>query len=257
MIEILGWQEKGDGKRTKGPLPWIHLHTDPGLGYCRLIQKHGAMGWGVWCGLLMEVSRYSQEKRGVFRGSPEDLALVTRIPESEVLEVLPTLEAIGWARVTLPGKLLKSLEISGDSLPRGEERRGEEKRREETPSPKLAKEPTPEGVALAQHLYDEICSHTPDFKADEKKLLGWAKIFDVELRKKDGFTDAEMRQVITWAHRHESRGFWHGNLLSATKVRKHAQTLLIDARKGGSAGGRGMSVKDLLSDDIDFPEVIR
>ena len=122
-----------------------------------------------------------------------------------------------------------------------------EKKKKKSPSPKPAKEPTPDGISLAQYLYDSICHHTPDFKADKKKLTGWALAFDVELRKGDGFTKEELEKVMYWAHISDPRGFWHANLLSATSVRKHAQSILIDARKGGS--GKGLSVQDLLRMD--------
>lgn len=245
--EIVGWEEKGDGKRTKGPLAWIHLNTDQGYGYSQLAAKHGPAGWGVWCALLMESARKAKGKRGRLRGSLDDLALITRFPVEAISPIISTLKAIGWVSGGSP-------EISGDSPleeRRGEERRGEEKKLEGRAPKAPGKPPTPEAVALSQALYDAIVTHTPDLKADEKKLLGWAKTFDVELRKSGGFTAAEMRRVVDWAHREDSEGFWHSNLLSATKVRKHMQKLLIRAKQ--SPGGRGMSVGELLS-DIEFPE---
>lgn len=240
-FEIVGWVEKGDGKRTKGPLAWIHLNTDQGYGYSVLAARHGPAGWGVWCSLLMEAARKAQEKRGKLRGSLEDLALITRFPVDAIAPIISTLKEIGWLSGGSP-------EISGD-LPL-EEKRGDEKRGDEkTPPP--PKPPAPEAVALAQALYDAIVSHTPDFKADEKKLLGWAKTFGIELRRKDGFSADEMLLVIDYAHRHEERGFWRSNLLSATKVRKHTQRLIVEAKQRGN--GRGLTVADLLA-DIDFPE---
>jgi len=253
--EIVGWKEHGDGKRTKGALAWVALDTDQGIGYCKLVAKHGPAGWGVWCSLLMEGARRSQEKRGRLPGSLEDLALLTRFTEEQLAPVIETLKAIGWLS---GGDLVESPETPRESPEKSRlhtDIQTDTTDRQDTTKSATAKPPTPLAVDLAQNLYDAICSHTPDFKADEKKLLGWARTFDVELRKKGGYTALQMRGVISWAHRLDPEGFWHSNLLSATKVRKHMAKLLIRANQTGR--GRGMSVKDLLSDDIDFPEVIR
>jgi hypothetical protein len=252
MLKIEGWKEHGDGKRTKGRLPWVQLHTDMGAGYCKLMRVHGPEGWGVWTALLMESARHSLGKRGDLRGSLEDLGDLLRIDSDILGRVIVTLKAIGWVSGSIPvSSPGDSQRKSGD--PQGISRLHNTTSQDRTVQDRsvTGKAPTDAGVSLAQSLYDAICSHTPDFKADEKKLLGWAKTFDIELRKRGGFSQSEMTAVLEWAHRHDPEGFWHSNLLSAGKVRKHAQKLLIRARN--TAKGRGMSTRDLLN-DIDLEE---
>lgn len=101
---------------------------------------------------------------------------------------------------------------------------------------KVGEDPESPGLPLAEHLREEIRTHTPriaDRYPTPGKLAGWAKDLD-KLVRLDGAAPEEVRRVITWAHRGDPRGFWRGNLLSGAKVREHFDRLLVQARQAGA-----------------------
>lgn len=133
--------------------------------------------------------------------------------------------------------------------PRGEERRQEERRGEEkaeSPTQKRSstrplKSTSQDAISAAQYLYDAIKAHTPGFMADAKpaavasKLGAWARDVDVGMRQ-DGMTLQGCRQAVDAAHG-PSDAFWHSNLLSGKKLRKHYETLRIKRKGPASANG--------------------
>lgn len=102
-------------------------------------------------------------------------------------------------------------------------------------APRRKPPPSQGSIEVAQELYDAIRSHTPTFHEGtppaklERKLTGWARDIDVGLRN-DGMTQEGCFEVIAYAHRSDDT-FWHGNLLSGRKLRKHYQAILVKARK--------------------------
>lgn len=72
--------------------------------------------------------------------------------------------------------------------------------------------------ALAEHLRDWIVSNG-NRKPNITKT--WLQAID-RLIRIDGYTPAQIRQVIDWS---QSDEFWQGNILSASKLRKHFDQL--------------------------------
>ncbi len=87
-----------------------------------------------------------------------------------------------------------------------------------------------EAVELAEYLLQCIKEHSPKVKAPTS-MDAWATDLDKAMRL-DGRTTLELSNMIHWAHIADERGFWHGNLLSGAKVRKHFDT--INAQMGRS-----------------------
>ena len=104
------------------------------------------------------------------------------------------------------------------------------------------KPPPPEALELAQHLYDAIRHHTPDFMAGkaprdlERKLTAWAVDFDRLLRL-DGADPGEVKHVINYCHRSADE-FERPNVQSGRKVRQRWEQLRIKARNRKAAAGR-------------------
>lgn len=149
---------------------------------------------------------------------------------------------------------------------------------EDQPSPKArkrpAKPPTPEGVQIAQYLYDAIESHSPSHlgamtPADiEKRLTAWAKEIDGALAcrgtvrlKRNGprvppvpVTLEDLRTIIDYAHHADDPGgdgsfSWHDNLRSGASLREQAGRgmLIVKARRwasGSRGSARGATVPD-------------
>jgi hypothetical protein len=68
----------------------------------------------------------------------------------------------------------------------------------------------------------------------------------------DGRTAEELCRVVDYAHRNPDGAFWASNLLSGSKLRKHAERILITLSKapsssvaGGNDGGRVMTPDEL------------
>lgn len=87
---------------------------------------------------------------------------------------------------------------------------------------------------LAAHLFESIRSHSPGFEPDST-LQAWALELDVGLRA--GVSAADFREGIDYAHRSDET-FWRGNILSAKKLRKQIQTLLVQARQRTKPNGK-------------------
>ena len=88
------------------------------------------------------------------------------------------------------------------------------------------------GVALS--LLEAIESHSPEYsaKVSESRLQGWALEIDRALRL-DGYTETQAIAVIRWAHREDPRGFWRGNLLSGSSLRRQLPRLVAQGRAEG------------------------
>ncbi len=102
----------------------------------------------------------------------------------------------------------------------------EMEKKEEDSAPRKRVAPSPpsaEAIEIAQFLYDAILTHRPDFKANEKKLTGWAKHIDVGMRR-DSMTVGGCKEAVDAAHR-SAKDFWRPNVLSGKKLRKHYEAL--------------------------------
>ncbi len=144
---IPGWDshEKSENRKIKGRLSWIAMPTKQGRGYCKLVERHGALGLGVWWGIAMQSATNPQDLRGVLVLSVDDLSLVTRIPADELELVIPTLVKIGWLRPDSPDNS-DPLTIPQDPIPipqenllTGHNRTGQDRTR------KKKSPPTPQG----------------------------------------------------------------------------------------------------------------
>ena len=102
-----------------------------------------------------------------------------------------------------------------------------------------------EGVQIAKELREAIRTHSPQVARkydgeNEKRLSGWALELD-KLMRIDRASPGDVRRVIRWAHKDDARGFWRPNLLSGSKVRKHFDQILLQAKAGGAPIGRDLS----------------
>ena len=111
--------------------------------------------------------------------------------------------------------------------------------------------PSPEACESAQYLYDAIRSHSPEFMSNAppaeiaRKLTGWAKAIDVGMRR-DGMTLEGCKRAIDAAHR-GADDFWHSNLLSGAKLRKHYERLRM--RKTSKTNGHNAGVEQMAGFD--------
>jgi hypothetical protein len=70
-------------------------------------------------------------------------------------------------------------------------------------------------------------------RTDERGLQRWAA--DIErLLRLDRADAADVAGVIRWAHADDARGFWRSNLLSGSKLRKHFDSIKVQARQAGA-----------------------
>jgi len=98
-----------------------------------------------------------------------------------------------------------------------------------------------EALSLAETLRESIRTHSPDVaeKYDRAGALRpWATALERLLRI-DKAEPHDVAGVIRWAHETDPRGFWRPNLLSGAKVRKHFDSLKVQARQAGAVGAAG------------------
>lgn len=98
-IRIVRWagdHEVSQSRKVGKALSWVAVPVRQGRGYCRLVQRHGAKGLGVWVALLELSAAQDRDARGTLVASWEDAASMARLPYEEVAEVLPTLIELGW-----------------------------------------------------------------------------------------------------------------------------------------------------------------
>lgn len=118
--------------------------------------------------------------------------------------------------------------------------------------------PTATGVAVAQYLLASIHTHTPQYARTEAEMTSWAHTVDLAIRI-DERTVQGLREVIDFAHRSKD-DFWHGNLLSATKLRTQFDQLTIKARAAEKVKtDSGFSARELFEmsisgEDVKTPE---
>ena len=95
-------------------------------------------------------------------------------------------------------------------------------------------EPSPDAAGLAEYLLTQIATHSPDYAEGKRQtaVKTWALHFDYLLRL-DKADPHEVRTVIHWAHVDDKTGFWQGNLLSASSVRKQFPRLRIQVKRAG------------------------
>ncbi len=78
----------------------------------------------------------------------------------------------------------------------------------------------------ARFLLKKIQEHSPQIKKTEKQLETWANVFR-KMRKINGYIPEDIHKVIVFA---TADDFWQANILSAIKLRKHFDTLLIQMK---------------------------
>lgn len=99
MLRIANWSKHYETAETRKvvSLRWVPVPNKQGKGYAKLVRKHGAAGLGVWVAILqMASTRNRDERDGSLDYSVEDMSDVSRIPAESFVEVLPTLQEIGW-----------------------------------------------------------------------------------------------------------------------------------------------------------------
>lgn len=119
---------------------------------------------------------------------------------------------------------------SGSSTPY----RGSEDQRTENTGSGLAFGEEHRALILARSLLAAIKSHSPEYsaKVTESRLQGWALEIDRSIRL-DGYSEDQIGAVVRWAHREDPRGFWRGNMLSGSKLRKQLPRLVAQGRAEG------------------------
>jgi len=89
------------------------------------------------------------------------------------------------------------------------------------------KEFSEESLRLSEGLFKCIEFNNPELKHDDSKIKRWAKDIDLMIRVDDR-DPSTIEQVIKFAL---SSDFWKGNILSGAKLRKHYESLYIQAKK--------------------------
>ena len=106
------------------------------------------------------------------------------------------------------------------------------------------KKPPAEAYDLAKYLLACIQTHSPKVKKP-RSLDAWAADLDKAMRIENR-TVLELSNLIQWAHCEDERGFWHGNLLSGAKVRKHFDTISAQMNRSEGAPRRSVDASETV-----------
>ena len=86
---------------------------------------------------------------------------------------------------------------------------------------------------LASELFNLVLGNNQ--KAKEPNMQTWAKVFDLIIRVDNRSVD-DIRKVMTWS---QKDGFWQGNILSPSALRKQFDKLVVQMRTGIDKTTRG------------------
>lgn len=193
LYRITDWDEhyESSKSRERGRCSWCPIpNKQDGLGYRRLIhQKNGTALYGAFIAVVLVASKQDKPRGGYLTGTgradgvpytPNDLSLMTGIPESVMGEMLTTISdvSIGWIE--------SCGEVPAECPPSALEGKGK-KRREE----KGKEEKYREVAAVVAHYLEYHSKAKPGTK--EEGLI--------RNRLKDGYTVNDLCQAIDGNHR--------------------------------------------------------
>jgi hypothetical protein len=90
----------------------------------------------------------------------------------------------------------------------------------------------PVHLELAEYLLKAIKENYPDMQVKESNLKNWAVTFRLMIDR-DNRTEQAIRNCIDWVSGHD---FWHKNILSADKLRKQYDRLVMEAKDQAKFG---------------------
>jgi len=83
-------------------------------------------------------------------------------------------------------------------------------------------------IELSKLLFKKILKNNPNFK--EPNINKWSDDFR-KMKEIDRRTDEQIKYLILWS---QSNDFWHKNILSPIKLRKHFDRLIVEVRSNKS-----------------------